>query len=231
MSTHTDIRTNPDQKFERAKHMYGVAERFAGAIVVLQELCCAINDRTSSCHKLLEKSAFVKKIVIPLISDSIVNITTAANVLSPITGIKYVHQRKECKRKQEILTTTTSSTLSPGEELIIQHMKDIQHINQNDYGTPVPKWQRKSHACVSPTDISDNNKLLTPESGKGYSKNKIVNMMLNVPSGNHKLRHATIRAIADHQKKHNTPCCSRTIYRLLEKHAKGAINILGEWKG
>jgi hypothetical protein len=110
-------------------------------------------------------------------------------------------------------------------------VKDIQHINQNDYGTPAPKRQHKSNACVSPTDISDNVKLLTPKSGKGYSKNEIVNMMLNVPSGNRKLRHATIRAIADHQKKHNTPCCSRTIYHLLEKHVKGAINILGKWKG
>jgi hypothetical protein len=119
MSTHTNIQTTADQKFEWAKQMYGVAECFTDAIVVLQELCCAIGDHTSSWNKLIEKSAFMKKIVIPLISNSFVNITTAANILSPITGVKYVYQCKECKRKQGILTTTTSSTLSPGEELIM----------------------------------------------------------------------------------------------------------------
>jgi len=32
-------------------------------------------------------------------SDSIVNITAAAKVLSPVPGIEYVHHRKKCKRK------------------------------------------------------------------------------------------------------------------------------------
>jgi hypothetical protein len=61
-------------------------------------------------------------------SDSIVNITAAAKVLSPVPGIEYVHHRKECKRKQEILYSK-SSTLSPGEELIVQYVKDSQHKN------------------------------------------------------------------------------------------------------
>ncbi len=58
-----------------------------------------------------------------------------------------------------------------------------------------------------------------------------MNIMLNVSSDNCSLRHAMIQAIADHQKQHNTPCCSRTIYRLLEKHTKGGIKIIGECKG
>jgi len=47
-------------------------------------------------------------------SDSIVNITAAAKVLSPVPGIEYVHHRKECKRKQEILFSKSGiNTLLP----------------------------------------------------------------------------------------------------------------------
>jgi hypothetical protein len=151
--------------------------------VVLQELCCAIGDRTLSCNKTLEKSAFVKRVVIPLVSDSIVNITTALKILSPVSGIKCVHHCKECKKKQEILSTK-SSILSPGEELIFQHVKDSQHNIQEDNGTPAPKQQRKSHECVNPTENRDSVKFPNPKSGKGYDKVDILNFMLNVPSDN-----------------------------------------------
>ncbi len=138
--------------------------------MVLQELCHTIGDRTSSPNKLLEKSAFVKKKFIPLISDSIVNTTTVAKMLSPVSGIKYVHDRKECKRKWEILSTN-SSTLSPGEELIVQHMKDSQHnSSQKDNRTPAPKQQHKSHACLSPTENRDSVQLPKPKSGIGYKQ-------------------------------------------------------------
>ena len=76
----SDIRTTTDKKFEHAKQIYAIAERWHDAIVVLQELCCAIGDRTSSRNSLLEKSSFVKKFVIPLMSDSIVNITACSEL-------------------------------------------------------------------------------------------------------------------------------------------------------
>ena len=61
MMAPSDIRTTTDKKFEHAKQIYAIAERWHDAIVVLQELCCAIGDRTSSRNSLLEKSSFVKK--------------------------------------------------------------------------------------------------------------------------------------------------------------------------
>jgi hypothetical protein len=94
MMAPSDIRTTIDKKFEQAKQIYAIAERWHDAIVVLQELCCAIGDRTSSRNSLLEKSSFVRKFVIPLMSDSFVNITAAAKVLSPVPGIECVHHRK-----------------------------------------------------------------------------------------------------------------------------------------
>ena len=121
-------------------------------------------------------------------SDSIVNITAAAKVLSPVPGIEYVHHRKECKRKQEILYSK-SSTLSPGEELIVQYVKDSQHKNnQQNNRTPPTKRQCRIHACISPTENSDAIELPNPESGEAYTKGEIVNILSNVPIGDGSVR-------------------------------------------
>jgi hypothetical protein len=93
------VQTSTDKKFNQAKHVYAIAERFTDATVVLEDLCSAVCDRDYSRSKLLEDVAFVKKFTIPLLKDSIKTITTAATVLSPIARVKYVHERNESKRK------------------------------------------------------------------------------------------------------------------------------------
>ncbi len=95
MSTWSDspatvIRTTSDINFEQAQHIYAVAEQITDAIGMLEELCTAISDRTSSRNKLLKKAFFVKKFVLPFFSDTIIAITAAAKNLSPISGSKYV---------------------------------------------------------------------------------------------------------------------------------------------
>ena len=98
-------------------------------------------------------------------------------MLSPVPGIENVHHRKECKRKQEILYSK-SSTLSPGEELIVQYVKDSQHKNSR---TPPTKCQCRIHACISPAENSDAVELPNPESGEAYTKSDIVNILSNLP--------------------------------------------------
>jgi hypothetical protein len=122
MSTHPDspaavIRTTSDVNFEQSQHIYAIAVQITDAVGILEELCSAIGDHTSSQNKPLEKASFVKKFVIPLFSDTIITITAAAKNLSPISGSKYVHQRNETKRKQEI-ELSNNTTLTPGEEMI-----------------------------------------------------------------------------------------------------------------
>jgi hypothetical protein len=107
MSTHPDspatvIRTISDVHFEQAQHIYAVAARITDAIRILEELCSAIDDRTSSRNKLFKKTSFIKKFVIPLFLDTIITITAAAKNLSPVSESKYVHQCNETKRKWEI---------------------------------------------------------------------------------------------------------------------------------
>jgi hypothetical protein len=145
----------------------------------LEELCSVISDRTSSRNKLLKKASFVKKLVIPLFSDTIITITAAAKNLSSIPGSKYVHQRDETKRKREIELSNNTS-LTPGEEMIVWHVKAIKHNNKMVDVTPAAKRHRHSTACVSPTDNS-NVHLPAPKIGSGYSKMEVVNIMLELP--------------------------------------------------
>jgi hypothetical protein len=89
------IQTSTDKNFNQAKHIYAIAEQFTDAAGVLEDLCSAVCDRDYSRAKLLQEVAFVKKFIIPLLTDSIVALTTAATILSPIAGVKYVHARNE----------------------------------------------------------------------------------------------------------------------------------------
>jgi hypothetical protein len=54
--------------------------------------------------------------------------------------------------------------------------------------------------------------------------------MLELPVENGHLRAATVKAIAEHQKKHNVLCCAKTIYHLSKRHANGNA-ILGQFTG
>jgi hypothetical protein len=143
MSTRSDspamvIRTTSDINFEQAQHIYAVAEQITDAIGILEELCTAIGDHTSSRNKLLEKAFFVKKCVLPLFSDTIITITAAAKNLSLIYGSKYVHQRNETKRKWEI-ALSNNTTLTPGELMIVRHVTAIKHNHKTVDITPAAK--------------------------------------------------------------------------------------------
>jgi hypothetical protein len=202
MSTHPDspatvIRTTSDVNFKQAQHIYAVAAWIIDAVGILEELCSTIGDHTSSQNKLLEMASFVKKFVIPLFSNTIITITAAAKNLSPISGSKYVHQCNETKRKQEI-ELSNNTTLTPGEEMIVRHVKAIKHNNKMVDVTPAAKGHRRSTACVSPTDTLDIIILPTPTSGKAFNKTEVVNLMLKVPVGH--IRAATVKAIMKHQK-------------------------------
>jgi hypothetical protein len=59
---------------------------------------------------------------------------------------------------------------------------------------------------------------------------EVVNIMLELPVEDGHLRAATVKAIAEHQKKHNVLCCAKTIYRMLKRHANGNA-ISGQFTG
>jgi hypothetical protein len=130
--------------------------------------------------------------------------------------------------KQEI-ERSNNTPLTPGEEMIVRHVKAIKHNNKMVDVTPAAKRHCHSTACVSLTDNS-NVHLPAPESGSGYSKMEVVNIMLELPVEDGRLQAATVKAIAEHQRKHNVLCCAKTIYRLLKRHANGNA-ISGQFAG
>ena len=223
------VQTSTDKKFNQAKHVYAIAERFTDATVVLEDLCSAVCDRDYSRSKLLMDVAFVKKFIIPLLKDSIKTITTAATVLSPIARVKYVHERNENKRKREVAMSKNSS-YSLEKQMIVWHVTEGKNNNKHDIGTPPTKRYRRGTACVSPIVSADSINLPNPESGAAYNRMEVVNIMLKIPLEDVHIRAATLKVILNHQKKYNVPCSKSTIYSLLSNHAKGQI-IFGDFRG
>jgi hypothetical protein len=178
---------------------------------------------------LLQDVAFVKKFVIPLLKDSIGTITTAARILLPIAGVKYVHERNENKRKWEV-AMSKSPSLSLQKEMIVWHATDGRNNNKHDANTPPAKRYRCSPACVSPTDSNDIINLPTPQSGTAYNKIEVVNILLKIPVGHFHTCAAMGKAIPAHQKKINVSCSQASFYCLLANHAKGVI-VSGEFTG
>ncbi len=157
--------------------------------------------------------------------DTIITITAAAKNLSPISGSKYVHQRNETKRKQEI-EVSNNTTLNPEEEMIVRHVKAIKHNNKMVDVTPAAKQHCHSTACVCPTDTFDIITLPTPASGKAFNKIEVVNLMPKVPVGH--ICAATAKAIMKHQKQYNVSLSKASFYCLLANHANGTV-ISGEF--
>ncbi len=104
--------------------------------------------------------------------DLVDTITTATRILSPIAGVKYVHQRNEKKRKWEIVMIDKG--------MIVPHVNDGVHNNKKDIATPNAKRCHHSRACVSPTDTIT---LPIPARGKAFNKIEVVNLMSKVPVG------------------------------------------------
>jgi len=221
------IQTSTDKKFNQAKHIYAIAERFTDAAGVLEDLCSAVCDRDYSRAKLLQEVSFVKKFIITLLTDSIVTLTTAATILSPIAGVTYVHARNEIKRKREAAMSNNSS-YSLEKQMIVGHVTECKYNNKHDTRTPPAKRCRQTTACVSPTVTANSINLPNPESGNAYNKMEVVNIMSKVPERTH-IHAATVEVILKHQQKFNIPCSRTSIYRLLANHAKGQI-ITGDFK-
>ena len=171
----------------------------------------------------------MKKFVIPLLNGSINTITKAAGILSPIAGVKYVHERNENKRKREI-AMSKNSLYSMQKEMIVRHVTEGKNNNKHVVDTPQAKRQRRATACVSPIDTADSVNLPTPASGTAYNKIEVVNIMSEIPVSNSHTRAATIKLILEHQKKYNVPCSKTSIYRLMANHEKG-LTVSGEFRG
>ena len=178
------ISTTTDKKFNQAKQIYAIAGQFTDATGVLEDLCTAVCDCDYSWSKLLQDVAFVKKFVIPLLKDSINTITTAARILSPIAGVKYVHDRNENKRKLEVAMFKNSSYSLP-KEMIVRHVTENQNNNKLYSVTPPAKRSRR---IISPTSfpISNPSRCLAPWQNRegGASPESSANATRSLRSSN-----------------------------------------------
>ena len=185
------VQTTTDKKFEQAKHIYVIAERFTDATGVLEDLCSAICDQDYSRPKPTSGCSFREEVHHTSAErvnqnhhhccyESIKTITTAATVLSPLARVKYVHERNENKRKQEVAMSKNLS-YSLQKEMIVRHITEGTKINnKHDTSTPPAKRYCRSAVCVSPTVIEQSINLPAPQSGTAYNKIEVVSILSKI---------------------------------------------------
>ena len=104
------------------------------------------------------------------------------------------------------------------------------HLSQEQDGgcNSCCERQRRSTACVSPTDTCDIITLPTPASSKAFNKIEVLNLMSKVTDCH--IHAATAKATIKHKKQYHVSLSKASIYRMLANHANGSV-ISGEFTG
>ena len=210
--------TKADGKLEAARDLLSLASRIKDATDVLIEIHSVLNDLTSTKIEKKLKLNLISKTIIPLLLTALGTIKESAQLLSPVSGITYVHNRMETKRKREIIDKN-SSTSEP-EQL-------IRNFVQANTAEP-PRKERR--VCpVTPTTGDVSVLLPVPEKGRGCAYNKAEVAAILSKVDRRSREYTQLKSdILEYQKNVGAPCSERTIVRIMEKHDIG-LPIIGEF--
>ena len=223
----TNKGSKANSKLEASQHLFATSARTKNAVDVLEELCTILNDPTSSKSLLKRKSMHLKKYIIPMLSSAADSMNDAAKTLAPIARVEYIHNRKESKRKKEVIDPS-NSRMSPELQLIHDYntnTTDENKENQQPNSATPPKKKTRSANMITPTKVSEEGVTFQfpfpPKSGKEYSKVEAVRILLDHTKERSKERGKAKAAIVAHNKSHGVNCGTKTIDRLITKHKKG----------
>ena len=92
-------KTKGDPMFDSSMHQHEAASRLSDTVSLLKDVGQTLSDPKSSKLKCKEAIKITMKTVVPMISIVANEMFTAANIVAPIGGTKYVHTRVETKRR------------------------------------------------------------------------------------------------------------------------------------
>ena len=210
--------TKADGKLQSACDLLSLASRMDDATVVLREVHSVLNDSTSTKMEKKLKLVVISKTIIPLLLTASGTIKASAQLLSPVGGIGYVHNRMENKRKREIIDKN-SPTSEPEQQ--------IRTFVQDNIVEP-PRKERRVRP-VTPT-IGDVSALLpVPAKGRGCAYNKAEVAAILSKINRRSQEYTQLKSdIIKYQKDVGAPCSERTIARIMERHNDG-LPIIGEF--
>ena len=224
--------TKTDKQFDAAMLLFNTASRFRNAVAALEECCAVFRDPESKPTAIRNKVNQIKKFIIPLIDLSSDNIDATAKELSPIASTKYVHDRRETVRKEQV--DKCNKRMGADIQLIHNFVNSEKAKKSNTSAPPNKKQRMKRSARSTSTSTSNHATTLKnaesleyplpqPASGKAFSKPEIVNIVGETEKGSKK-RAKCIKAIVDHQSRNGIDCKYQTITRLMRRSAEVSVD-------
>ena len=208
--------TKADGKLKSARDLLTIASRINNATEVLSDIYTVLNDPASTKMEKKAKLNLINKAIVPLLVNASTTIKASAQLLSPVGGVGYIHNRMENKRKKEIIDNNSSASKS--EQFVLHFVKDV--ISEP------PTKKRVVVQSITPT-VDD--LLPVPAKGRGcaYSKAEVARILSKFNRRSKQYTDAK-SAVIEYQRKVKAPCSERTITRIMELHDKG-LPIIGEF--
>jgi hypothetical protein len=210
------IHTMMDKKMESSMHLSAIGEVIPDATKVLLNAVSAMQDKSISRTNLLKHASTLKKLIVPLLQQTSVDVKEASQSLGPILSVGYAHQREQNKRKQATKLQTTLT--SKEEENIFVFLQD-KTSNDDDEEKSPSKRPRHSIATPSPQQTTDD---VLPPLDRAYDRAEVAKI-LSTTRANTKQRGELQRKIIKHQKQFGVPCHRCTLSRLMNAFEKGKL--------
>ena len=172
---------------------------------------------------LLKHASMIKKLIVPLLEQTSVDVKEATQSLGPIPSAGYAHRHEQNKRKR--LATKHTTLTSKEEENIFVFLHDKQSTEEVEQQSPPPsKRPRRSTVTPSPAKSTDD---ILPLIDRAYDRAEVAKM-LSTTCASTRQRGDLMRKIIQHQKKFGVPCHRRTLERLMKAFEEGRL-IYGEF--
>jgi hypothetical protein len=196
-----EVLTKTDKEFEGTQHVYLTATRLDNAAKVLSDYCAIFSDKQSSRTKIIQKSQHLKRYIIPLLHHAADTLNDSGKVLAPIASVKYVHERKECKRRCDVIDPS-NSRMSPELQLVSNYVNQV---------TP-PKKKARTSSRAKAEDQNDPYEdnhihLQKPTNGYQYRKPEVITILSSYEDGSEDRGKACRKMI----RLGHVPCQERTL--------------------
>lgn len=224
--------TTMDKQMESALLASTTGELIAkDAVEVLEEIDTVLRDETSSNSKRMAASRSIRKLLVPLLQASGSGIIQASQSLCPIASVGYAQRRKQTKKKREQKGIVTEEFVSEAERNIFFYLEEKRLAKEgNDDNEESPPKKKPRHSVVvtpsaSPPPPPQHS--LSPSVDRAYNKVEAAKMLSSTKK-NTRARGRMMNGILAHQQAYNSPCCLRTLQRLMKDFDDGRL-IYGEF--
>eukprot|EP00956_Cyclotella_meneghiniana_P034537 scaffold105890_cov72-Cyclotella_meneghiniana.AAC.2 len=168
------INTKTDDALARTEDLFVCAYRLHNAVNELDSCCKLLEDNGSSANKRKECHRIIRNVISPIMTTVSNVLVEAGKANAPIAGVKYISEKKERARIQDVLDMNSKKNVS----LDILMMKSYLQSQDTDEScsaqkrpsptTPTHDSKRTRSNAVTPT--TDEVALRLPVDGKQYSK-------------------------------------------------------------